>query len=76
MKKSNDNIFPIVVKTLLGLEEILAQELKEIGATNIKPGKRVVYCSGNMETMYKANYWCRTALHVLKPIASFDIANE
>ncbi|MEI6822562.1 MAG: THUMP domain-containing protein [Bacteroidota bacterium] len=76
MKNKNESKFPLVVKTLLGLEDILAQELKEIGATDIETGKRVVYCTGSQEIMYKANYWCRTALHVLKPIASFDIVTE
>ncbi len=76
MKNNKENRFPLVVKTLLGLEDVLAQELKEIGTTDITTGKRVVYCRGTKETMYKANYWCRTALHVLKPIASFDINTE
>ena len=59
-------------KTLEGLEPYLAEELKELGATDIKTGKRVVFFSGDKALMYRVNYWSRLALRVLKPIAEFD----
>lgn len=61
----------ITVKTLEGLEEVLAQEIKEIGGVNIVIGKRVVYFDGDMAMVYRANYRLRTALRVFRQIESF-----
>jgi len=62
----------MVAKTLQGLEEVLAEELKEIGAENIEVGCRSVSYYGTKETLYKSNFWLRTALRVLKPIYVFN----
>ncbi|MEW5844796.1 MAG: THUMP domain-containing protein [Bacteroidota bacterium] len=64
--------FQMVAKTLQGLEEVLAQELKEIGADNIEVGCRSVTFYGTKETLYKSNFWLRTALRILKPIHVFN----
>lgn len=61
----------MVAKTFQGLEEILAQELLALGARNVEIGQRMVSFEGDLETMYKANLCCRTALRILKPIAKF-----
>ncbi len=66
----------MLAKTMTGLEEILANELNEIGATQIEISNRAVSFVGDNEIMYKSNYWCRTALHILKPIAGFYIRRE
>ncbi len=68
--------FQMLAKTMTGLEDILASELSEIGATQIEISNRAVSFIGDNETMYKSNYWCRTALHILKPIAGFYIRRE
>ena len=59
--------------TLAGLEEILAQELIEIGADEVQIGRRSVYFSGDLRILYKANYCLRTALRILVPIDSYKI---
>ena len=59
--------------TLAGLEEILAQELIEIGADEVQIGRRSVYFSGDQKMLYKANYCLRTALRILVPIDSYKI---
>jgi putative N6-adenine-specific DNA methylase len=64
-----------VAKTFLGLEEVLLQELVNLGAQNIKKERRAVTFSGDMALMYKANLWLRTASRVLKVIDVFD-AND
>ncbi|HON71541.1 MAG TPA: THUMP domain-containing protein [Tenuifilum sp.] len=64
--------FQMVAKTLQGFEEVLAEELKEIGAENIEVGCRSVSYYGTKETLYKSNFWLRTALRVLKPIYVFN----
>lgn len=65
-----------IAKTLEGLEGILAEELKTLGAQEISVGRRMVEFSGQKETLYRANYWLRTALRILKPINSFSAKNE
>ena len=34
--------FEMVAKTFQGLEEVLAEELRGLGAENVEPGKRMV----------------------------------
>ena len=68
MNKSDSGLFPMVAKTLFGLEEILAQELKTLGAQAVKIGVRNVQFVGDTGFMYKANLCLRTALRILKPI--------
>lgn len=68
--------FELIAKTFYGLEEVLAKELIDIGAEEVKPGVRAVYFSGNKEFIYKANLWCRTALKILKKIKTFDAQTE
>jgi putative N6-adenine-specific DNA methylase len=54
--------YEMIAKTFFGLEDVLAKELKGIGAKNIIKHNRAVSFIGNIETMYKANYHLRTAL--------------
>ena len=68
--------FSLSATTLFGLEEILAEELKSIGATNLRVQRRFVEFTGDQYVMYKANLWCRTAIRVLKPIAYFTLHEE
>ena len=53
--------FKMVAKTMMGLEEVLAEELKECGAENIECINRAVTFEGDMRLLYRANYVCRTA---------------
>ena len=63
--------FEMVAKTFQGLENVLADELKALGAEDVEPGRRVVAFKGDKATMYRANFCCRTALRILKPIYKF-----
>lgn len=63
--------YPMVAKTFQGLEEVLADELTALGATNVEIGNRMVSFEGDLELMYRANLCCRTALRILKPIIKF-----
>ncbi|MDD4433671.1 MAG: THUMP domain-containing protein, partial [Parabacteroides sp.] len=67
----NNETFEMVAKTLYGLEEVLAGELISLGANEVQIGRRMVSFEGNMELLYKANFYCRTALRILKPIYHF-----
>ena len=68
--------FQIIAKTLFGLEEVLVEELKLIGATDIEPLNRAVSYYGDEEVLYKSNLHLRTALTILKPILEFKAKNE
>jgi len=68
--------FEMVAKTFFGLEDALATELKAIGGKNIVKHNRAVSFIGNSETMYKANYYLRTALRILKPISKFKVKTQ
>ena len=71
----NDNFY-MLAKTMFGLEGILAEELRKLGAQNVKPMNRAVSFKGDKGFMYKANLNLRTALRILKPIAYFQAHNE
>jgi putative N6-adenine-specific DNA methylase len=75
LNSNTANSFEIIAKTLSGLEEILAKELIETGANDVQIGRRMVSCSGDKEILYKANFYCRTALRILKPVATFKAKN-
>lgn len=67
--------FKMVAKTMVSLEEVLADELRQMGAENVQVLTRAVEFEGDMRLLYRANYCCRTALAILKPFAEFD-AND
>ena len=68
--------FKMIAKTMFGLEEILADELRQCGATDVEPITRAVSFTGDMRVLYRANYTCRTALAILKPFAEFEANDE
>ncbi len=63
-------------KTFAGLEEVLAQELNDLGASDVEIITRGVSFRGDDALLYKANYQLRSALRILKPIGVFEIKNE
>lgn len=67
--------FDMLAKTMAGLEDILCNELKALGATDIRPGRRMVAFRGDRKLLYKANVHLRTALRVLVPIDQFEATN-
>jgi len=71
-----ENNFKMVAKTLFGFEELLAKELRNLGAQDVKIGVRNVSFVGDTGFMYKANLALRTAIKILKPIKTFRVANE
>jgi len=70
------NNFKMVAKTMFGFEEILAKELRNLGAVNVLEGVRMVSFEGDTGFMYKANLCLRTAIKILKPIHSFYVKDE
>lgn len=68
--------FQCIATTQSGLEHILSDELKNIGAIEPSILRRAVSFKADKEILYKANMYCRTALHILKPIETFIARNE
>ena len=66
----------MVAKTLFGFEPLLAKELRNLGAMDVKEGIRSVSFVGDKGFMYKANLSLRTAIKVLKPIETFKVFSE
>lgn len=71
----NEN-YDMLAKCLFGFEDVLARELRNLGAQNIKEGVRNVKFRGDKGFMYKANLALRTAIRILVPIETFMIRNE
>ena len=63
--------FEIIAKTFMGLEPVLAKELAQLGAKDVKEGRRMVSFSGDKELLYRANFQLHTAIRILKPIKHF-----
>ncbi len=68
--------FKMVATTMFGLEEVLATELRNLGAQDVKVGVRNVSFKGDKGFMYKANIALRTAIRILKPIQQFKVFDE
>ena len=63
----------LLAKTFKGLEEVLADELRELGATDVKVQRRAVRFQGDQALLYRANLNLRTASRVLMPVLSFSL---
>jgi putative N6-adenine-specific DNA methylase len=58
-----------------GIEPILADELRELKADAVEPGRGGVRFAGDTAFLYQANLWLRTAIRVLVPILEVDVAS-
>jgi len=65
----------MIAKTLSGLEDLLADELRELGAEDVRVMGRSVEFRGDQHTLYKTNFCSRLATRILKPVANFHAAN-
>ncbi|NND94959.1 MAG: hypothetical protein HKN45_08835 [Flavobacteriales bacterium] len=65
-----------IAKTMHGFESLLVKELESTGAKNIKPLRRAVSFSGDLEVLYRASYTCRTAIKILKSTFQFKAKDE
>ncbi len=75
-KAENNSNFEMIAKTYHGLEDVLAKELLQLGAQDIKTLRRAVMFKGDIGFMYKANLSLRTAVRIIKPIKNFKVKTE
>ena len=61
----------MLAKTFKGLEQVLANELIELGANNVQIERRAVSFTGDKRMLYTANFCLRTASRILVPITTF-----
>lgn len=66
----------IIAKTSFGLEDVLIEELKELGITEIEKANRAVTFQATKEELYKANIWLRTANRLIMPFKEFTIKSD
>jgi len=66
----------ITVKTFFGLEEVLKEELQELGYNDVKLLNRAVQIVGTWCDVYRLNAECRCAISVLVEVANFKINNQ
>jgi putative N6-adenine-specific DNA methylase len=66
----------VIVRTLFGLEQVLADELIALGSTDIEILNRAVACEATERQIMQCNYLLRTALKVMVPILEVSIHDE
>ena len=58
-----------------GMEGLLANELRQLDASNVKEGRAGVSFEGDLATAYRVCLWSRIANRVLKPLKTFPAAD-
>lgn len=77
LKEEADNtILTITVKTIFGLEDVLVEELNELGYTKVEKLNRAVQLKGTWRDVYYLNFHLRCAISVLVEVKVFKIRNE
>jgi putative N6-adenine-specific DNA methylase len=66
----------LTATTQFGLEEVLAEELSQLGATIEYVGSRAVEFSGDKKLLYNTILWSRTAMRLLRPFVDFYAPDE
>ncbi len=65
-----------IAKTMSGFENLLAEEISNLGGSQIEMLNRAVSFEGDIEVLYQVNLWARTAIRVIQPILEFKAHNE
>ncbi len=59
-----------------GIENLLFNELTDLGATELRETVAGVYFFASLETAYRICLWSRLANKILLPLASFSVTNQ
>ena len=68
--------YQLFATTPKAMEDILAEELKQLGAENVQPKMAGVSFEGGLEMAYRACLWSRTANRILLPLSSFEVSSK
>lgn len=63
---------PLFATTARGTEDLLAEELKELGAKNVKQDRGGVRFAANLDEALRICVWTRIAMRVLYPLADVE----
>lgn len=74
--KDNSQKFKITLKTIFGLEQVLTEELIELGFKEVTTLNRAVQLVGTLRDVYFLNLNVRCAISILVEIKTFSIRNE
>ena len=68
--------YQLFASTPKAMENILADELKQLGADDVHPKLAGVSFQGDLEMAYRACLWSRTANRVLLPLSAFEVHSK
>jgi len=71
-----NGVLKITLKTLFGLEEVLKEELLELGYTEAQVLNRAVQIEGTWKDVYFLNLHARCTISILVEVAQFRIKHE
>jgi 23S rRNA (guanine2445-N2)-methyltransferase / 23S rRNA (guanine2069-N7)-methyltransferase len=71
-RRVNDNVRYWIATAPVGAASVLAEELAQFGATDIRERSHDVKFQGTLEVGYRACLWSRTATRVLLSLGSID----
>jgi len=72
----NDNVRYWIATAPVGAASVLAEELTQFGATDVKERSHDVKFQGTLEVGYRACLWSRTATRVLLSLGSIDAGSS
>lgn len=75
-EEATNKLLTITVKTIFGLEDVLMEELNELGYTKIDKLNRAVQLKGTWRDVYYLNLHLRCAISILVEVKVFKIKNE
>jgi putative N6-adenine-specific DNA methylase len=67
---------PLVATCARGLENVLAEELRALGASAVAPDRGSVHFAGDLRTVYGTNLALRTAMRVLAPLVRGEVKSR
>jgi 23S rRNA (guanine2445-N2)-methyltransferase / 23S rRNA (guanine2069-N7)-methyltransferase len=68
--------YQLFASTPKAMENILADELKQLGAEEVHPKLAGVSFQGDLEMAYRACLWSRTANRILLPLSTFEVHSK
>lgn len=74
-RQSNSRRHEFFAGSVRYVEDLLARELLDFGASNVRETRAGVYFNGTLETAYRACLWSRVASRILLPLKTFPAAS-
>mgnify|MGYP000329472363 CR=1 FL=1 len=68
--------YQLFATTPKAMEDILAEELKQLGADDVHPKLAGVSFQGDLEMAYRACLWSRTANRIFLPLSTFQVTSK